>query len=169
MRRSSNKTVRVSLRNLRWLIHETLGAGASGSDPRDPKGFYPYEKERGNDIHGFWYKSPGRPVGQDGDPFRPEDAAAYIGQKPPPNNTVDTPGEEAEEDQKGQPVIGQGSPGEEDVEGRKPGGEASYGEKGSTGGKSGTTGTTGTQGYGSSASSASTGEGGSEEGSPEEE
>lgn len=37
--------------------------------------------DRGADIHGFWYRSPGRPMGTMGDPFRPEDAAEYIGQK----------------------------------------------------------------------------------------
>ena len=44
-------------------------------------GFYPYEIERGVDVHGFWYRSPGRTPGADGDPGRPSDAAEYIGMK----------------------------------------------------------------------------------------
>ena len=73
---------------LRSYIKEVLNlnemgepGGASGSDPTDVKGFYPYEIERGVDIHSFWYKSPGRPMGGDGDPFRPADAFEYIGMK----------------------------------------------------------------------------------------
>lgn len=38
-------------------------------------------EERGADIHGFWYRSPGRPMGTEGDPYRPLDAAEFIGQK----------------------------------------------------------------------------------------
>jgi len=75
--------MRIRLGQLRKLIRETLGAGASGSDPTDVKGFYPYEIERGTDIQGFWYRSPGRSMGSDGDPGRPGDAAEYIGFKPP--------------------------------------------------------------------------------------
>ena len=75
---------------LRSYIKEVLSlkemggpVGASGSDPSDVKGFYPYEIERGVDIHSFWYKSPGRSMGGDGDPFRPADALEYIGMKRP--------------------------------------------------------------------------------------
>ena len=67
--------------------------GASGSDPTDVKGFYPYEIERGVDIHSYWYKSPGRSMGGDGDPFRPADASEYIGMKRPSLET----GESGEE------------------------------------------------------------------------
>lgn len=45
--------------------------------------------DRGADIHGFWYRSPGRPMGTMGDPFRPEDAAEYIGQKPKKSSETD--------------------------------------------------------------------------------
>src|SRR3990167_55031 len=96
---------------------------ASGTDPTSPKGFYDYEIERGADIHSFWYKSPGRPMGEDGDPYRAKDAAAYIGMKAPepepeesPEGTGDTesspPGEtETEADTLG----GEGEEGEENV------------------------------------------------------
>jgi hypothetical protein len=56
--------------------------GASGTDPVDVKGFYPYEIERGTDIHGYWYRSPGRGMGSDGD-FRPSNALEYIGMSRP--------------------------------------------------------------------------------------
>ena len=85
---------------IRKVIREALlrefgePSGASGSDPTDAKGFYPYDIERGADIHGFWYKSPGRQVGEDGDPYRSSDAAAYIGMKKPEPETPE--GEEGE-------------------------------------------------------------------------
>ncbi|MFN5869792.1 MAG: hypothetical protein ACK46A_10780, partial [Akkermansiaceae bacterium] len=45
------------------LIRRALQEGPAGpgvsADPTDVKGFYPYEVERGADIHGYWYKSPG--------------------------------------------------------------------------------------------------------------
>lgn len=61
-------------------LESPAGPGVS-ADPTDVKGFYPYEIERGVDIQGSWYKSPGRSVGGDGDPGRPADAAEYIGFK----------------------------------------------------------------------------------------
>jgi len=79
--------MRIPQRTLRLFVREFLlreygqAAGASGTDPTDPDGFYPYEVERGTDIHGYWYRSPGRSVGSDGDPFRPPDPAEYIGMK----------------------------------------------------------------------------------------
>lgn len=81
--------MKIRLGELRRMIREAIlaeygqAASASGSDPTDVKGFYPYEIERGVDIHGYWYKSPGRAAGSDGDPFRPADAASYIGLTPP--------------------------------------------------------------------------------------
>lgn len=78
---------RVKLGYVRRLIRETLGAAASGTDPKDAEGFYPYEIERGADIHSFWYRSPARSMGSDGDPGRPADAAEYNGMKPPPDNS----------------------------------------------------------------------------------
>lgn len=82
---------------LRRFIRQILileygeATGASGSDPTDPKGFYPYEIKRGNDIQGYWYRSPGRSVGGDGDPGRPSDAKGYIGM-----NAADVEGESGE-------------------------------------------------------------------------
>jgi len=40
-----------------------------------------YDLERGVDIAGYWYKSPGDKGS--GDPGRPEDVAEYIGMVPP--------------------------------------------------------------------------------------
>ena len=61
-------------------LESPAGPGVA-ADPTDVKGFYPYEVERGVDIHGFWYRSPGRSMGGDGDPGRPSDAAEYVGFK----------------------------------------------------------------------------------------
>ena len=68
---------------IREILKEMGGpAAASGADPTDVKGFYPYEIERGVDIQSFWYRSPGRGMGGDGD-FRPSDPLSYIGMTPP--------------------------------------------------------------------------------------
>jgi hypothetical protein len=80
--------MKIRISQLRKLIREAFVVAASkGNSVMDfyepPKGFYDYEVPRGTDIHSFWYKSPGRPMGQDGDPFRPEDAFEYIGMKTP--------------------------------------------------------------------------------------
>ena len=76
---------RSTVGNLRRLIGNILREGPSGpgvtANPTDVKGFYPYEVDRGVDIHGFWYRSPGRSPGADGDPGRPTDAEEYIGFK----------------------------------------------------------------------------------------
>ena len=56
------------------------GAGVT-ADPTSGGGARDYELERGTDIHGYWYRSPGDKG--DGDPGRPEDAEEYIGMKPP--------------------------------------------------------------------------------------
>lgn len=90
--------MKTTIGKLRRLIRETLGATATATSPQDPAGFYSYDMERGTDIHGYWYRSPGRPMGGDGDPFRPADAAEYIGMKPPPDDPVDTPGADAASD-----------------------------------------------------------------------
>lgn len=71
-------------RIIRQVLSETSGdADASGdaADPTDVKGFYPYDLERGTDVHGYWYLSPGDKGS--GDPGRPDDASEYIGMKPP--------------------------------------------------------------------------------------
>jgi len=70
---------------LRKFIREVLlqegPAMASGVDPTNVGSIYP-ETERGNDIHSFWYRSPGRGTGGDGDPGRPSNAEEYIGLSP---------------------------------------------------------------------------------------
>jgi len=81
--------ISIKIGTLRRIIREALmveageATGASGVDPtKDPKIPQGDRPDRGTDIHGFWYRSPGRTPGADGDPKRPPDAAEYIGQKP---------------------------------------------------------------------------------------
>lgn len=77
-------------KNLRQFIRSVLSERSPGPvvsvDPTNvdtsSKGFYPYEVERGVDLQSFWYKSPGRTPGSDGDPGRPSDPDEYIGTKP---------------------------------------------------------------------------------------
>lgn len=79
-----------SIRNLRIFIRSVLRERAPGPvvsvDPTNldtsSNGFYSYEVERGVDLQSFWYKSPGRSPGSDGDPGRPADSEEYIGIKP---------------------------------------------------------------------------------------
>jgi hypothetical protein len=75
--------MKISILKLRALIREALLESPAGpgvtANPTDVKGFYPYDLERGVDIHGYWYKSPGDKGSND--PMRPEDAAEYIGFK----------------------------------------------------------------------------------------
>jgi len=59
-------------------LENPSGPGVA-ADPTDVKGFYPYDLERGTDIHGYWYKSPGDKGSNN--PGRPEDAEEYIGFK----------------------------------------------------------------------------------------
>jgi hypothetical protein len=74
---------------IRSVLMEMGGpAAASGTDPKDAKGFYPYDIERGADIHSFWYRSPGRGMGSDGD-FRPDDPMSYIGMSAPASAEAD--------------------------------------------------------------------------------
>ena len=90
--------MKMRLRELRRVIRQALFEGPTGpgvaANPTDVKGFYPYETERGTDIHSFWYRSPGRGMGTDGDPGRPEDAAEYVGFKTK-GTTPEDAGEEA--------------------------------------------------------------------------
>jgi hypothetical protein len=79
--------VKMKIYEIRRLIQKILketsaGAGVT-SDPTDVRGFYDYETERGNDIHGFWYRSPGRGAGSDGDPGRPQNSLDYVGMQSP--------------------------------------------------------------------------------------
>jgi len=80
-----SKKIKIRLGELRSLIRKTLDEGPSGpgvtADPTNKDGFYPYELPRGVDVQSFWYRSPGRSPGGDGDPGRPADAAEYIGFK----------------------------------------------------------------------------------------
>ena len=75
--------MKIRIAELRKLIRKVIAEGPSGpgitADPTDVKGFYPYEIERGTDIFGYWYKSPGDKGSND--PMRPEDAEEYIGFK----------------------------------------------------------------------------------------
>jgi len=91
------KIRKLKISELRKLIRSILQEGPTGpgvtADPTSPEGFYPYEVERGSDIYGYWYRSPGRSMGSDGDPMRPADAAEYIGFK----TKGATPEEAAEE------------------------------------------------------------------------
>lgn len=81
--------MRIRISELRRIIRQVLlesGLTATAIDPTDvdssSEGFYPYELERGVDIQGRWYRSPGASPGSDGDPGRPSDAEEYIGIKP---------------------------------------------------------------------------------------
>lgn len=71
---------------LRQFIREALRQGASGpgitADPTTGTsgGARDYDLERGVDIHGYWYKSPGDKGSSD--PMRPDDPEEYIGIKP---------------------------------------------------------------------------------------
>ncbi len=76
--------MRIRIGEIRSLIRKVLREGGPAgpgisSDPTDVKGFYPYEVERGTDIFGYWYKSPGDKGSSD--PMRPEDPEEYIGFK----------------------------------------------------------------------------------------
>lgn len=72
----------MTIKQLRGFIRKIIteyGVSASGVEPKAGDKPYGQDIERGVDIHGFWYRSPGRSMGQDGDPFRPEDAKLYLG------------------------------------------------------------------------------------------
>jgi hypothetical protein len=77
------KNSEMALRRfIRMMISEgPAGAGVT-ADPTTGTsgGARDYEVERGTDIYGFWYRSPGDKG--DGDPGRPDDAEEYIGMKP---------------------------------------------------------------------------------------
>ena len=56
-----------------------VGAGVTADPTTGTEGgARDYELERGVDIHGYWYKSPGDKA-TGGDPGRPDDPAEYIG------------------------------------------------------------------------------------------
>ena len=101
--------MKIQISELRRIIRRALCEGPAGpavtADPTDVKGFYSYDVERGTDIYSFWYKSPGRTTGTDGDPMRPEDAAEYIGFKTKGAKPEDAAAEaEPAEDKEGKPT-----------------------------------------------------------------
>jgi len=73
----------ITVKEIKSFVKSVIAEGPAGpgvtSDPTSVEGFYPYELERGNDIQGYWYKSPGDKGSND--PGRPEDAEEYIGFK----------------------------------------------------------------------------------------
>jgi hypothetical protein len=75
--------MKTTIGELRRIIRQVLLEGAVGpaiaADPTEVKGFYPYDIERGTDIHGYWYKSPGDKGSSN--PMRPDDPEEYIGFK----------------------------------------------------------------------------------------
>lgn len=80
-------TIKNKTNKLRELIREILIAEsgptmASGTDPINAQGFYSYELSRGN-TDNFWYRSPGRSMGTEGDPGRPPNANLYVGMETP--------------------------------------------------------------------------------------
>lgn len=79
--------MKIRIRELREMIRTVLsedGFSTTIADPTtEPRGLYGYDLDRGADIHSFWYRSPGRAMGKEGDPGRPDDSMSYIGMKPP--------------------------------------------------------------------------------------
>lgn len=73
--------MRIRIGELRRIIRQELFESSPGvtADPTEVRGFYDYEVERGTDIHGYWYKSPGDKGSND--PMRPEDPEEYVGFK----------------------------------------------------------------------------------------
>ena len=73
--------MKLKIKTLRKIIRQAVleSFPAITADPTEVKGFYPYELERGIDIHGYWYKSPGDKGSND--PMRPDDPEDYIGFK----------------------------------------------------------------------------------------
>lgn len=68
-------------RYVRAALEEAAAGAGVTADPTTGTagGARDYELERGVDIHGYWYKSPGDKGS--GDPGRPEDPEEYVGFK----------------------------------------------------------------------------------------
>lgn len=64
------------------VVEGPAGAGVTADPSKPGGGARDYELERGVDIYGYWYRSPGENGGEN--PGRPDDAEEYIGMKPPP-------------------------------------------------------------------------------------
>lgn len=92
--------MKIKISELRRVIRHALREGPAGpavtADPTEVKGFYPYEIERGADIHGYWYKSPGDKGSNN--PMRPEDPEEYIGFKTKGATPADAAAEAAPEE-----------------------------------------------------------------------
>lgn len=92
-------------RELRSFFLQEGPAGASGSDPREPRGAYSafdMARDHGDAeaLSSPWYKSPGRPAGQDGDPYRAADPFTQLGFHPPKacnDPTASPPGADGED------------------------------------------------------------------------
>lgn len=69
---------------LREFVRIALAEGPAGpgvtADPAGGGGAYDYEVERGADVHGYWYASPGD---RGTNPMRPDDPEEYIGLRAP--------------------------------------------------------------------------------------
>lgn len=76
--------MKIRMSELRRIIRKAILEGPAGpgvtASPAEGDGFYGYEIERGTDIYGYWYKSPGDKGSND--PMRPDDPEEYIGIKP---------------------------------------------------------------------------------------
>ena len=92
-------------RELRKFFLQEGPAGASGTDPREPGaayGGFDMARDHG-DAEGLsspWYRSPGRPAGEDGDPYRGPDPYAQLGFHPPKagaDPTASPPGADGEQ------------------------------------------------------------------------
>ena len=88
-------------RLLRQLIREILNEGPTGpgvtADPTSGTsgGARDYELQRGVDIYGYWYRSPGELGGSGIDPMRPEDPEEYLGMTGSGTTPEEVAGEEA--------------------------------------------------------------------------
>ena len=107
MRKNQNNSLRAYIKLIleakreKRSIKQTDSAGPGVSvDPTAAGTPYDnYNIERGVDIYGYWYKSPGDK--STGGNFRPDDAAEYIGMSPPaaPASPADINAEADEIDQ----------------------------------------------------------------------
>jgi len=69
-------------RDIKRFMLQEYPAGAGMVDPIDPMGFYSKpdpDRDLRTDIHGYWYKSPARAPGSEGDPYRSDDPWAQLG------------------------------------------------------------------------------------------
>ena len=89
MRNNQNNSLRTYIRLILEAKHgqrsikqtDSAGPGVTTDPTAAGQPYDNYNIERGVDIHGYWYKSPGDKA--TGGNYRPEDPAAYIGMKAP--------------------------------------------------------------------------------------